>query len=144
MRCNSTVYTNNFYGNSGKITDFTRKNRIFGAFRTRKSPKNITKSPKLRKNRYGKDPEKRHTEGQWLRAKGEGLTGFDAESQRRRDAEARRCGGAEMRRCGGAESQRRRGAEMRRRGVAETQRRRDAETRRRGDAEARSGIDTPY
>ena len=81
MRCNSTVYTNNFYENPGKITDFTRKNRAFGAFRTRKSPKNITKSPKLRKNRYGKDPEKRHTEGQWRRAKGEGRTGFDAESQ---------------------------------------------------------------
>ena len=87
MRCNTTIYTNDFYENSGKITDFTRKNRIFGAFRTRKSPKNITKSPKLRKNRYGKAPEKRHTEGRRLRAKDEGRTGFDAEMRRRGDAE---------------------------------------------------------
>ena len=116
------IYTNDFYENPGKITDFTRKNRNFGAFRTRKSPKNITKSPKLRKNRYGKDPEKHHTEGQWLRAKDEGRTGFVAETQRRRDAETQRCGDAEAQRCGGAEAQ-----------SAEAQ---SAEAQRRNDAEA--------
>ena len=130
------IYTNDFYENPGKITDFTRKNRNFGAFRTRKSPKNITKSPKLRKNRYGKDPEKHHTEGQWRRAKDEGRTGFDAESQRRRDAETQRRRDAEARRRNDAETQRRRVAEMRSRRVAETQSRRDAESQ--------SGIDTPY
>ena len=89
------IYTNDFYENPGKITDFTRKNRNFGAFRTRKSPKNITKSPKLRKNRYGKDPEKHHTEGQWRRAKDEGRTGFDAEMRRRRVAMTQSRRGAE-------------------------------------------------
>ena len=110
------IYTNDFYENPGKITDFTRKNRNFGAFRTRKSPKNITKSPKLRKNRYGKDPEKHHTEGQWRRAKDEGRTGFDAEAQsaetqRRRDAETQRRRDAEARSRRDAETQSRRGAE---------------------------------
>ena len=128
MRCNTMIYTNDFYENPGKITDFTRKNRNFGAFRTRKSPKNITKSPKLRKNRYGKDPEKHHTEGQWRRAKDEGRTGFDAEMRRRRVAM----------------TQRRRDAEMRRRRDAEAQRCRDAEAQRCGGAESQSGIDTPY
>ena len=111
------IYTNDFYENPGKITDFTRKNRNFGAFRTRKSPKNITKSPKLRKNRYGKTPEKHHTEaGKRENGNGDDETQRrnDAETQRRRDAETRRRRGAETQ---SAESQ---SAETRRRGAGLT------------------------